>query len=165
MKLRFALLIGIGAIFLAVYVIATFFSPVDLVVHIKCIKGGISISSNTLSSSCPNGDIHLNDSLLLQSPKLKEALLKAPTSEPAVVGGERYYIAHMSMAEFDQMNRMLISTSGGQELAKVTPSYYSATSALWPKSVWVVSVDYNGNLYDMTARYLGIPPFDTGWFV
>jgi hypothetical protein len=148
MKLRYAFLIGISALFglaLIAYVYSIFFTLVKMTV---LSREGIDPSPRT---------INLNISQLVQSPKLMKALVNAPNQQQAT-GGFRIYSVTMTMPEFDAMNRMLASTTEGQELTKEVPNR-SPTIALRPKSVWIMEVNYKGWNYQMECQYYGIEPF------
>jgi hypothetical protein len=165
MKLRYAVLIGIGILFsFGVYynTASNYYSAVQLHVVTKCI------GNNTQSTECygrvsPPGII-VQDAHLEQSPKLVEALVKSPLAHPDA-DGNRLYTVNMTSSEFDSMNQMLVSA--GPEAAKSYSSYpdwwkVNPTDALWSRDTTLIHIDYNGNAYVLGASYFGPKPL-TPW--
>lgn len=102
----------------------------------------------------------LDDSLVNQSPKLKEGLTKVISAEP--VYGEKTYIVRMDMAEFDAMNRLLVNTNQ----TKVLDEYAhreNPTLSLFPKANSIVFVNYNGSSYQLIPDYPILGPFGQWW--
>lgn len=94
--------------------------------------------------------ITLNDTLLDQSPKLKEGLIRVLTTEPYLTNPPMY-IVNMNMGEFDSMNRMLVSTE--QDALQHYAKNSNPTLALFPKGNSIVFVNYGGNSYQLVPTY------------
>lgn len=150
MKRRYWVLIGLGAFFGLIFIVYGYgphFATVELTVR----------SHEGKSYGSPPA-ITLNNSLVAQNPKLREVLANAHNSN-WTIDDHRIYKVNMTMAEFDAMNRVFISTQEGKELAKNNP-YRSPTVILWPKQVWIVNVNYDGWAYGISCEYHGIR---AGW--
>jgi hypothetical protein len=153
MRFRYAALTSMEIAIPLIYLYGTFLTPVQLRVVLGCA------GNNTQSTWCYDHSSQgfiLNDGLLEKSPKLKEGLVKVLTTEPFLTN-PRMYIVHMTMAEFDSMNRLLVSTN--QDVLQQYPQKSNPTLMLFPKGNSVVSVNYNGNSYQLIPDYPVLAPF------
>lgn len=120
-------------------------------------------TNSTLPSQCGNSGppyFMLGDSLVNQSPKLKEGLTQVLSVEP--VNGEKTYIVKMNMAEFDAMNRLLVNTNQTQVLEQYAHRE-NPTLSLFPKANSIAFVDYNGSSYQLIPDYPILAPFGQWW--
>jgi hypothetical protein len=149
------------------YLITTFVAKLELYVSTACT---VTTSSNqqsafatannnngTSANGCydPNAFV-VNDSSLTVVPKLKEAMLKAPSMPPDVFGDHSYAVI-MSGYEFDIMNQMLLlDTKEGHQISKPSPYTNNPTQVLWQNPEGdSYNVFYGGRLYELSVY--GIP--------
>lgn len=153
-------IIGVGTIvgvILSIYIFGLYFAPVDLRVVMTCP------TNSTPPSQCGNAGppyFMLDDSLVIQSPKLKEGLTQVLSVEP--VNGEKTCIVKMNMAEFDAMNNLLVNTNQ----TKVLDEYAhreNPTLSLFPKANSIAFVDYDGSSYQLIPDYPILTPFGQWW--
>jgi hypothetical protein len=135
-----------------VYIYGANFAPVALHVIVNCI------GNNTQSSLCYENSIGitLNDTHLLKSPKLKESLVKVLTAKPFFTN-PRMYTVNLTMAEFESMNRTLVSTN--QDALRNYSQNQNPTLKLFPKGSSIVFINYNGNSYQLIPSYPTFHPF------
>jgi len=135
----------IAAVLSAWYLATLFVAKFELHVLASCIAN----ESDGGSKSCSTDpeSIAVDDARLLSTPKLREALIKAPLATPDESGG-RWYDTTLSGLEFDAMNKMLVSTEKGQEILK-NSLYTNPNQVLWPNPSNIVSVSYGGNSYQL----------------
>jgi hypothetical protein len=106
-------------------------------------------NSTASNNGCFDPNAFVVNDTNLSAPKLKEAILKAPSMPPDAFGDHSYQVI-VSGYEFDNMNRMLLDTKQGQQVLKHS-SYTNPTEVLWPNPEGdSYNINYGGRLYQLS---------------
>ena len=150
-KSIFSTALIIAGILLAWYLATFFLASVDLYTYMSAPAR--EIQDNPVTLAWYEQDlIMLDDSMLGNVPKLKQALIKA-SEMPVLPNGDRdHYRATLSSPDIDQINKMLAGSPRGKQLiSEGWDNDYRRGDLLYPYPSSFVEAGYNGNAYQLVV--------------